>query len=111
MSRHRSTGRPRNRRRKYTKDTKIIEKSPAYGIPPIVVTKTVDPKVKANLREAFLKIHEDPKGMEIISKIGVDKFIVPDDANYDSVREMDKWLAQFAARESRKGRSLTQSVI
>ncbi|MBI5017920.1 MAG: phosphate/phosphite/phosphonate ABC transporter substrate-binding protein [Deltaproteobacteria bacterium] len=80
----------------YTKETRILEKSPAYGIPPIVVTKAMDPAVKAKLRDAFLKVHEDPKGKEIISKIMVDKFIVPDDANYDSVREMEKWLKEFA---------------
>lgn len=78
----------------YTSMTKIVEKSPAYGIPPIVVTKGVDPKLKEALRKAFLGMHQDPKGKEIISKIMVDKFIIADDKNYDSVREMEDWLAK-----------------
>lgn len=76
----------------YTSLTKIIEKSPAYGIPPIVVTKGVNPDIKEKIRNAFLHMHEDPKGKKIITKIMVDKFIVPDDKNYDSVRVIEKWL-------------------
>lgn len=78
----------------YTKLTKIVEKSPDFGIPPIVVTKGVNKELKEKLRNAFLNMHNDPKGKEIIAKIGVDKFIVPDDKNYDSVRDMEKWLGQ-----------------
>lgn len=73
--------------------TKIIEKSPSYGIPPVVVNKNVDPKLKEALRHAFLNMHKDQKGKEILAKIMIDKFIVPKDADYDSVREMDKFLA------------------
>jgi len=78
----------------YTSLTKIVEKSPAYGIPPIVVTKGVKTELKENIRNVLLRMHEDPKGREIISKIMVDKFIVPDDKNYDSVRVMEKWLKE-----------------
>jgi phosphonate transport system substrate-binding protein len=78
----------------YTSMTRIVEKSPAYGIPPIVVTKGVSNELKEKIRNAFLRMHEDPKGKAIISKIMVDKFIVPDDKNYDSVRVMEKWLKE-----------------
>lgn len=81
----------------YTKETKIIEKSPAYGIPPIVVTKGMDQGLKKKLRDAFLNVHNDPKGKEIIKKIGVDKFILGEDKNYDSVREMEEWKEKFNA--------------
>lgn len=76
----------------YTSQTKIIEKSPPYGIPPVVVNKKIDPKLKAKIKEAFLKMHEDPEGKKILNGIMVDKFIVPKDKDYDSVREMEKWL-------------------
>ncbi len=79
----------------YTSQTKIVEKSPAYGIPPIVTTKGLDPAVKAKIKQAFLKMADDPKGQEILIEIKIDKFIVPDDKSYDTVREMESWLKDF----------------
>ena len=80
----------------YTQLTKIIEKSPSYGIPPVVVNKNVDPKLKAALRDAFLNMNKDPRGREILAGIMVDKFIVPKDSDYNSVREMDKFISAHA---------------
>ncbi len=80
----------------YTKLTKILEKSPPYGIPPVVTTKATDAALKAKVKDAFLKMHQAPKGKAILSGIMVDKFIVPKDKDYDSVREMEKWLAKNA---------------
>jgi phosphonate transport system substrate-binding protein len=77
----------------YTKLTRILEKSPPYGIPPVIVTPGADPKLKEKVKDIFLKMHEDKKGKEILAGIMVDKFVVPKDKDYDSVREMDVWLA------------------
>jgi phosphonate transport system substrate-binding protein len=79
----------------FTQQTKIIEKSPAYGIPPIVVTKGLNPEIKKKLKAAFLEMHNDPNGMAILGKLNIDKFIVPDDKNYNSVREMERWLTHM----------------
>ncbi|GAB4545687.1 MAG: phosphate/phosphite/phosphonate ABC transporter substrate-binding protein [Thermodesulfovibrionia bacterium] len=76
----------------YTSLTKIIEKSPPYGIPPVVVTKDLDPKLREKIREAFLNMHNDPMGKRILEGIMVDRFIIPKDSDYDSVREMEMWL-------------------
>jgi phosphonate transport system substrate-binding protein len=73
-------------------DTKVIARSPAYGIPPIVVHPDTDPAKKEKLREIFLHMHEDPKGQKILKGIMIDRFIVPEDAAYDSVRAMQQWL-------------------
>lgn len=77
----------------YTKLTRILEKSPPYGIPPVIVTKNADPNLRAKLKDVFLKMHEDPKGKAILANIMVDRFIIPKDKDYDSVREMESWLA------------------
>jgi phosphonate transport system substrate-binding protein len=37
-------------------------------------------------------MHEDPKGQKILKGIMIDRFIVPEDAAYDSVRAMQQWL-------------------
>ncbi len=76
----------------YTGLTKIIEKSPPYGIPPVVVTKDFDPGLREKIKEAFLNMHNDPEGRRILDGIMVDKFIIPKDSDYNSVREMENWL-------------------
>jgi phosphonate transport system substrate-binding protein len=78
----------------FTKQTKIVAKSPPYGIPPVVVNKAVDPALKAKLRDALLGMNDDPKGQAILEGIMVDRFIVPKDKDYDSVREMERWIAK-----------------
>lgn len=79
----------------YTSLTKIIEKSPPYGIPPVVVTKNFDPNLKEKIKQTFLNMHKDPEGKKILDGIMVDKFIVPKDSDYNSVREMEKWIKKL----------------
>jgi phosphonate transport system substrate-binding protein len=79
-----------------TKGTKIIARSPPYGIPPVVVNPAIDPALKATLKAAFLAMHEDPTGRAILDGIMVDRFIVPRDEDYESVREMERWLERNA---------------
>ncbi len=79
----------------YTSETKIIRKSPPYGIPPVVVRKDIEPALRDKVKNAFLKMHEDPVGRAILDGIMVDKFIVPKDSDYNSVREMADWVAKM----------------
>ena len=44
----------------YVALTKVIEKSPAFGMPPVVVTKGIDPVLKNGIKNAFLGMHKDP---------------------------------------------------
>ncbi len=73
-------------------DTRIIYKSPLFGIPPVVVHPKTPIAVKENLKKIFLEMHEDPEGKKILSEIRIEKFIVPKDSSYASVREMQEWL-------------------
>ena len=79
----------------YTSETKIIRKSPSYGIPPLVVKKGMDPALKNKLKNILLNMHNDPEGKAILDGIMVDKFIVPKDSDYNTVREMDSWLSKM----------------
>jgi len=76
-----------------TQNTRIVEKSPPYGIPPVIVNKAMDPALRAKVKDIFLKMHEDPKGKQVLGELFIDKFVVPQDKDYDSVREMEKWIA------------------
>ncbi|TAL18431.1 phosphate/phosphite/phosphonate ABC transporter substrate-binding protein [bacterium] len=81
-----------------TSQTRIIKKSEPYGIPPVVVSKTLDPGLKEKLKAAFLSMHEDEKGKKILSEIMIDRFTRLDDGKYDSVRAMKKWVEANAGK-------------
>nr|MBC8264396.1 phosphate/phosphite/phosphonate ABC transporter substrate-binding protein [Anaerolineales bacterium] len=72
----------------YGAKTRIIHRSPPYGIPPVVVHPALDPQLKAQFRELFLRLHQDERGREILQKLMIDRFVIVDDQAYDSVREM-----------------------
>jgi phosphonate transport system substrate-binding protein len=77
---------------KYTSRTRIIKKSPPYGIPPVVVRANLDPKIEKKLRKIFLNMHKDPEGRKILDGMMIDKFVLIDDSAYDSIREMKAWI-------------------
>ncbi len=77
---------------KFTSKTKIIFKSPPFGIPPVVVSKGLDPKTEADLKKLFLDMHLDPDCKKILDKLHIDSFIEIDDDAYDSSREMRSWV-------------------
>lgn len=79
----------------YTSETKIIRKSPPYGIPPVVVRKDFDPALRTKIRDIFLNMHKDPAGKAILDGIMVDKFVIPKDEDYNTVREMADWVAKM----------------
>jgi len=78
----------------HTSRTKIIAKSPPYGISPVVVHPDMDENLKQQFKAAFLSIHEDPAAVPLLKRIQIDRFAEGDDAMYDSVREMRHWLEE-----------------
>jgi len=77
----------------FTSLTKIIERSPPYGIPPVVVRKGLDPQLKERLRQVFLNAHQDERGAAILKGMMIDKFLPIEDSAYNSIRDMQKWIA------------------
>ncbi|MGV8947294.1 MAG: phosphate/phosphite/phosphonate ABC transporter substrate-binding protein [Lutibacter sp.] len=69
------------------KNIKVIEKSEEFGIPPVVVSKNIDPVIKQKLKHIFLNLHNDSIGKQILNKLLIDKFIEGNDANYNSLRK------------------------
>jgi phosphonate transport system substrate-binding protein len=76
----------------HTSQTKIIQKSAPYGIPPIVVPKGIDMQMKEELRNIFLHMHEDENGRKILNNIMIDRFIEVSNDMYDSIRTMQQGL-------------------
>ena len=76
------------------KDVRILLRSPPYGIPPFVVNRKADPALRKRVQAILLALHADPEGRRILDGIMVERFVVPVDADYNSVREMERWLAE-----------------
>jgi len=73
---------------------KIINISPDFGIPPLVVPTNLDGNLKRKLQDFFLNINKDSLGKIIIDKLLIDKFIIGYDSNYNSIREMHKEVSK-----------------
>ena len=78
----------------YTAKTKIVERWGPFGINPVVVHPALAPELKARLREALLGMDADGAGREILKSLRIDRFVLPDDSIYDSVREMRAYLSR-----------------
>lgn len=72
----------------FLKSTRIIERLGPYGIPPVVVSPSLDGETKLKLKLALITADGDERGREALKMLGVDRFVALEDSAYDSVREM-----------------------
>lgn len=82
-----------------TAQTRIIYKSSSCAIPPVVVSPGIVPQLKEELRSAFLNMHNDPRGREILKRILIDRFTVIEDSAYDSIRKMEAFMKDFESQK------------
>jgi phosphonate transport system substrate-binding protein len=69
-----------------TQKIRVIHRSPPFGIPPVVVGPNVRPQTRTELQELLLAMSDDPQGQAALEAIGVERFVILDDAAYDDVR-------------------------
>ncbi len=79
--------------------TRILTKSSPYGIPPVVVHPALNNNLKLQLKAALLSLHQDPEARKLLDKLQIDRFQEGDPGMYDSVREMNRWLAKRRTKE------------
>jgi phosphonate transport system substrate-binding protein len=68
--------------------TRIIHRSPPFGIPPVVVSPNIRPQLKAELQRLLIGMADDPEGQAGLQAVGVERFVRIDDSAYDSAREL-----------------------
>lgn len=83
----------------WTAQTRVIYKSAPCAIPPIVVRPGIDRELKKELQSAFLNMHNDPEGHEILKNVLIDRFVVVEDNAYDSIRRMEDFAKDFRFRK------------
>ena len=76
-----------NRREpKFTARTKIIQRSEAFGFPPLVYRTGVDPELRARMTEALLTMDKNLEGRALLAELMLDRFITASSSLYDNVR-------------------------
>jgi phosphonate transport system substrate-binding protein len=68
--------------------TRVIHRSPPFGIPPVVVGPLIRPQLKVDLQDLLLSLHHEPEGREALRAIGVDQFVLIEDNAYMDVRNL-----------------------
>jgi len=77
----------------FTSKTRIIKKSEPFGIPPLVASKGLSAESKERIRQILFSMHQDPEGKRILTELMIDRFIAPQEAWYDNLRQMYRQVA------------------
>ena len=67
---------------------RMIEQSPAFGIPPVVVNPNLRPQLKAEVRDLLFGMSQNAEGLKALQAIGVETFVQIDNTAYESVRSL-----------------------
>jgi len=68
--------------------TRVIARWGPYGIPPLVVSPTLDVQLRGKIERALLDMNQDEDGLMALAALGVDRFVPISDSAYDSIRAM-----------------------
>jgi phosphonate transport system substrate-binding protein len=67
---------------------RVIDASPDYGIPPVVVPVTTPAALRRLFTDLLLGLEYEPAGPRILASLGVDRFVMSSDDAYSEVREL-----------------------
>ena len=67
---------------------RVIDVSPDFGIPPVVVPSGTPASIRLAFEELLMGLGDHEAGIQILSDLGVDRFVLGADEAYDSVRTM-----------------------
>lgn len=71
-------------------NVKVIMISQPFGIPPFVMSPKLPEEDRKDVLKILLNMPRDGKGREILKKIGIDDFALPNHAIYRSAHEVKK---------------------
>jgi phosphonate transport system substrate-binding protein len=77
------------------KKVRVLIKSPPFGIPPVVVHPKMNPALKEEVQSVLLKMNEDEVGKQILSRLHIEKFVVPEKNLFAPLRVAINKLEQW----------------
>jgi phosphonate transport system substrate-binding protein len=66
---------------------RIVDKSPPFGIPPIVAHPDLDPDLKQAIISVLLNMHNDPRGKKILEKLQTEQYAIPEKGLFNDLRQ------------------------
>ncbi len=69
-----------------TRGLKVIYRSPPFGIPPLVIPPGAEPSFRERVVATLSRMHLDPEGRKVLSRINVDRFEIPEPDLYESAK-------------------------
>lgn len=78
----------------FAKDVRIIHKSREFGMPPVVVTPTLDKETKRALLKILLGMANDPRGKIVLQHLEMDGFAIARPELYRSAILLQKQLKE-----------------
>jgi phosphate/phosphite/phosphonate ABC transporter binding protein len=89
---------------RWTSRTRVVRKSEPYGIPPVVASSALSPKLRERIRRVFLSLANDDEGRGMLRHLMIDRFVQPKDDWYDSIRR----VLRFSAIERERSNGLSK---
>jgi phosphonate transport system substrate-binding protein len=68
---------------------RVLQRSPAFGIPPVVVNPRLSPQLKETLRQLLLQMADVGDGRQILRSLMIERFVAVSDRVYDSARALE----------------------
>jgi len=94
----------------YALETKVINSSQHFGIPPVVVPRNLPTLLKSAIREVFLNMHNDAEGKKILKGMRIERFIEIPDSSYNSIRAMRSFIANNKVKFNTSNSPRTEST-
>jgi phosphonate transport system substrate-binding protein len=74
---------------------RILAKSAPFGIPPIVAHPNLDPNLRKAILSVLLGMHEDARGKQILKKLQIERFVIPNAGLFTPLRmavsKLERW--------------------
>lgn len=67
---------------------RVIDRSPAFMIPPAVASPKLSPRQAVQIQNILLSIADDPAATPVLVALGIERFVMVDDGAYDEVRRL-----------------------
>ena len=60
--------------------------------------KGIDPALQERITDVFLNMHLDPKGLQILESLKIDKFVAVPDSFYDPIRNARSYVEEITGK-------------
>ena len=75
-----------------TGKTRVVARSQEYGFPPLVAYHTLPARDFLDLQQALVAMADDAQGREVLKKMNLDGFALPQPEIYRPVREIIRFM-------------------